>query len=48
VLLAYVDESFSDDWYFMAVESDARAKRANEALWAQIKPIVVHSHCWLP
>jgi hypothetical protein len=30
------------------VERDARAKRANEALWEQIQPLIAHSRCWLP
>lgn len=29
-------------------ETDTRAKRANEALWARIEPLVVHRGCWYP
>lgn len=29
-------------------ESDPRAKRANEALWARIMPLIAHRHCWHP
>ena len=30
------------------IESDARAARANDRLWARISPKVVHEHCWEP
>ncbi|WP_305785827.1 DUF3800 domain-containing protein [Symbioplanes lichenis] len=29
-------------------ESDERAKRANQALWARIEPLIVHRLCWYP
>lgn len=29
-------------------DSDSRARKANEMLWAQVAPRVVHSHCWVP
>lgn len=30
------------------IETDARAKRANDALWARIEPQVRHEWCWHP
>jgi hypothetical protein len=30
------------------VETDQRAKRANEALWARIQPRIHHQWCWVP
>ena len=30
------------------VETDARAKQANGALWARIQPKVIHDGCWWP
>jgi Protein of unknown function (DUF3800) len=29
-------------------ETDARAKRANDALWARIQPLIEHDHVWRP
>ncbi|MFZ4272642.1 DUF3800 domain-containing protein [Streptomyces arboris] len=29
-------------------DSDPRARRANEMLWAHVAPRVAHSHCWVP
>jgi hypothetical protein len=29
-------------------ESDPRATRANQALWARIEPCVLHRWCWMP
>jgi hypothetical protein len=29
-------------------DTDERAKRANDTLWAKISPQVIHSYCWWP
>ncbi len=29
-------------------ETDERARKANEGLWARIRPSIHHNHCWYP
>lgn len=29
-------------------ETDARAKQANDALWARLQPKIIHNDCWWP
>jgi hypothetical protein len=30
------------------VESDERARAANELIWSHVAPVVEHEHCWTP
>lgn len=30
------------------VEADPRAARANDQIWAEVEPAVIHRHCWVP